>query len=267
MGYRMLGTLPLTTALVPKTALPTTTKAVVLLQPTLPTAPVRISTYETPTQVEAAPVIQTLYAAKPVPVETATPVIVESSKTLLPVQSPFVYDAATNPKIQDTTSSAAVVYSPTTTKEEAPVPNFSPMLLSNRTSPLATKESDEVEDRNDAAISTLNFRDDSNVKDPFSAKTITGDSDLKQPLPTFVAEDEQINTLDPGAGVDEDGNQIEPDPTYVEPDPDPLVALEEEPVEAGFPWWKVAVGVGVVGAGLGLWFLLGKKRRKNGKRR
>lgn len=148
------------------------------------------------------------------------------------------------------------------------MPNFSPMLLSNRTSPLNLKEADEVEDKNDAAISTLNFRDDSNIKDPFSAKTITGDSDLKQPLPTFVkAEDEQIDTLDPGAGIDENGNQIEPDPTYVEPDPDPLVPLEEEPVEAGFPWWKVAVGVGVVGAGVGLWFLLGKKRRKNGKGR
>lgn len=86
MGYRMLGALPLIRAAAPASKTPTTVKSsVMLMQPTL-----------SPTNADSA--TRTLYAVKPVPVEAATPVIVESPKVPLPVRDPFVYDAATNPK-------------------------------------------------------------------------------------------------------------------------------------------------------------------------
>jgi hypothetical protein len=184
----------------------------------------------------------------------AKPVVSTSKVPVVPV----LYDAVSNPKPKDTAASPVIYTTPTTSKEESNV-KFNVTRLTNTISPLGTKESDEVDDRNEAAISTLNFRDDSNVKDPFSAKTITGDSDLKQPVPVFTKD-----VADPDPGVPDNTTD---DTTDLDPNGDNDYVPLEDPVPVATKkcwwWWLLLAG----GAGTGIVYLVAKKRKsKKGKR-
>lgn len=264
MTYRNLGTMNVSAAL---PVLKTTTTVSKTLLPSATVQPA--ATYSLPTYVEPVvskePQIQVYQPAPLAPkVVPAAPVI----STLPTYTKPAAY---TPPP-----------------KEEDPVQFL--MLKDTDTSTgnkVATDASPIYEDTKDskiAAVSTLYAYDDQ-VKDPFSAKTITGGSDLKQRTPVLVetADGEKIDATDADEGtdlidttdaegtdqivldetqVDEGTDQIDRDETQYNEGESDLVAPK---AEGTFKWWWVALGVGAAGAGL--WFLFGRKRRENGRRR
>jgi hypothetical protein len=244
-----------------------------------PVKPSYVERFVEPTPVtERDAAISTLYAAK----EPEQPAVRNIDPwTSVTTVEPDIYKAA--PEI--------IAYTPT--EKEPVMEKINPMLVQSSAVPKEQSDPDaaiktlyardaEVKDPfqptdpkessdSGAVIETLYARDEQ-VKDPFSARTITGGPQPSKSDPVLVEtpEGEKIDATDTGDGdltLAENGDWVDPGMVdYGVPFPTDDGTPPVEKAEGGFKWWWAAVGAGVIGAGAGLWFLLGKKRRKNGRK-